>query len=347
MTRLRLLLLFAIFCQLYVHGQKEILIDQEEINSIIVETDSILPFNGVLGILQQNKKPIIFYHGYQSPIHKKILLDSTDYFYLASNSKLFTGLATLKMMKDYNLKFDDQIGPYFPELDSNLKKITIQQLANHTCAIHDYFSMINEPFEVTNEQALKLIYGLHSTVYEPGLKWGYTNSGYVLLSELVERVSQMAYNDYLDKEILSIFEINNAQLNPDVSGVLKGYIHHTPSVKLSVTTGDAGIYLKTADLINFFRNQAKVLDFAKQAYNWSSPWKNNGWRYGFGWFFSEDSIGKFRAHAGKSSGFESYIRIYESNQLMIFVLSNNENGSAKMLREKIIKKLNATKRTKH
>lgn len=321
-----------------LYAQKESSLENE-INKIILETDAIMPFNGVLAILQRNKEPVIFYHGYKHPLIKETELDSNDYFYLASNSKLFTGLATLKMLEDYNLNYSDPIGPYFSELNANLKKVTIQQLANHTCAIHDYFSLVDEPFEITNEQALDLIFELDSTVYVPGAKWGYTNSGYILLSELIERVTQMPYNDYLNREILLTLGIDNAQLNPNVSDVLNGYINSEPSKMLSVTTGDAGIYLRTGDLIRFFEHQEKITKYIKQAYNWSSPWKENDWRYGFGWFFSEDSLGKFRAHSGKSSGFESYIRVYESNDIMFFILSNNVNGSARILRDKVIQEI--------
>lgn len=311
-----------------------------QIDEIISRVDSIAPFNGVVGILKKGENPQIVFHGFKSPLSKSEALDSTDYFHLASNSKLFTGFSILKVMDEYNMEFNEPIAPFFPELHPKLQKVTIQQLANHTCAIHDYLSLVQEPVEITNEQALRLISKLDSTVYKPGMQWGYTNSGYVLLSLLVERITKQDYNDYLRKEILSPLDMENAQLHPNKINALKGYENDQVAKTLSVTTGDAGIYITSNDLVHFFQNQEKMSSYIEQAKDWSSPWKDEKWRYGFGWFFSEDERGKFRAHSGKSGGFESYIRIYEPNDLMIFILTNHVNGSAKLLREEIIKEMN-------
>lgn len=311
-----------------------------QLDEIISRVDSIAPFNGVVGILKKGDNPQIVYHGFKSPLAKSEILDSSDYFHLASNSKLFTGFSILKVMDEFGLDYNDSIAPFFPELHPKLQKVTIQQLANHTCAIHDFFSLIENPEEITNEQALRLISQLDSTVYEPGTQWGYTNSGYVLLSLLVERVTKQDYNDYLRKEILSPLDMESVQLHPDKINALKGFNNDHPSKTLSVTTGSAGMYVTPNHLIHFFNTQEKMSSYIKQAKTWSSPWKDQNWRYGFGWFFSEDERGEFRAHSGKSGGFESYIRIYEPNDLMIFILTNHVNGSAKLLREEIIKEIN-------
>lgn len=110
-----------------------------KLDDIITEIDSIKSFNGIVGILHKGKEPQIVYHGFKSPQTRKSPLDSTDYFHLASNSKLFTGFSIMKIMDDFGLKHTDSIAPYFPELQSPLQQVTIQQLANHTCAIHDFF----------------------------------------------------------------------------------------------------------------------------------------------------------------------------------------------------------------
>lgn len=202
-----------------------------------------------------------------------------------------------------------------------------------------FFSLIDEPEEVTNEQALKLITEIDSTVYEPGTEWGYTNSGYLLLSLLVERISEKNYNEYLSEEVLRSLGIKDAQLHPNRIDALEGFENDQPSKMFSLTTGDAGIFLTSQDLIRFFENQENMSDYIMKAEHWSSPWHDEQWRYGFGWFFSEDGLGEFRAHSGKSGGFESYIRISQENDLMFFILSNNVNGSAKLLRGRITEEL--------
>jgi len=187
----------------------------DRFNEIMLAVDSVSPFNGILSVLRKGEKPLIIYHGNKSPLEASPPLDSLDYFHIASNSKLFAGYAALEMMERQGLSWNDSIGPYFPELHPNLGVVTIQQLANHTCAIHDYLSLVPEPQGITNAQALQLLTQLDSTVYEPGLRWGYTNSGYVLLRPLAERVTQQPYTDFLISEILTPLGMSQVQLHPN------------------------------------------------------------------------------------------------------------------------------------
>ncbi len=317
------------------------------LNKIISSVDSTQQFNGVVGVLRKDKQALILYHGYESPIDKHKQLDSTAYFYLASNSKLFTGFSAIKMMEKYGLQPEDSIAPYFPELHPKLRKVTIQQLANHTCAIHDYFSLVGESPTLNNEKVIQLISQLDSTVYEPGLKWGYTNSGYVLLSLLIERVTKEAYNNFLNREVLGPLGMEGTQFHPNAIHALQGYENNKKNPMASITTGDAGLYATSTQLMRFLKNQEQLSSYIQQAKTWSSPWKDDQWRYGFGWFFSKDEMGEFRAHSGQSSGFESYIRIYDSNELMLFILSNNKNGSAQLLRKKLIKEISVFNNNKN
>lgn len=319
-------------------GEKAEVLSQQ-VKEAISDADSSRSFNGVVGLLGMTKEPVIIFQGYESPDLKTSKLDEEDYFYLASNSKLFTGMAALKMMEDHNLSYDAKIAPYFPELHPSLGQVTIQLLANHTSAIHDFLSLVDEPVGITNQEALQLLSRLDSTVYEPGTKWGYTNSGYMLLSLLVERVTEIPYNKYLTQEILEPLGITNAQLHPNEIDALGGFINGKPVEMPSVTTGGSGIYLTTNDLISFFENQDKLSHYVEKAEQWSSPWVDEDWRYGFGWFFSEDSLGTFIAHSGRSGGFESYFRIYEDNELMMFILTNHTNGTSRAVREEIIEVL--------
>src|SRR5690606_10868716 len=107
---------------------------------------------------------------------------------IASLTKQFTGLAILQLIREDKLHPDDPIGPYFPELSTQLGKVTVRQLANHTNGIHDYYSLTPDHDNLTNASVLNMLGQLDTTVFTPGSKWGYSNSGYVLLSQLVERI---------------------------------------------------------------------------------------------------------------------------------------------------------------
>ena len=306
---------------------------RSEMELIVKDLHRSKGFNGVLGVLQKDQEPLLIYSGNQELSAGSPELGDEHYFHISSNSKLFTGLALLKLMERHKLKPSDPIGPYFPELSDALGRVSLRQLANHTSAIHDYLSLqeSKEP-PADNSRALELLSALDSTVYPPGERWAYTNSGYVLISLLVERVSGLRFQKFLEQEILSLFKIEQVPMHPQPEGVLSGYRDSIKADFDSRTIGDAGLYFSAREMVQFFENQDQIASYVHQAQEWASPWSDPKWEYGFGWFFSKDDLGPFRAHSGRSGGFESYLRINENQDLMFFILSNHANGATAELR---------------
>jgi CubicO group peptidase (beta-lactamase class C family) len=300
------------------------------------EANTQQAFNGLIVLVCDGQSPIVYTKGFRSPAGKKSPLTTSDVFQLASCSKFFTGIAVLHLLSEYKLSPDDSISPWFPELRPALRRVTIRQLANHTSAIHDYLSLVPTPHLFTNDSVIAVLSGLDSTVYEPGSRWGYTNSGYVLLSVLVERVSGMEYNRYLRKHVLQPLGIGHVPLIPDAKGNLQGFVAMAPDTILDLSTGAHGILVSAEDLFTFFKNRHRFDKEFAAAKQLASPWKDPSWTYGFGWFFSRDSIGEFRAHSGNGRGFQSYIRIYENRELMLFILSNKEDEIVRPIRERVI-----------
>ncbi len=105
------------------------------------------------------------------------------------------------------------------------------------------------------------------------------------------------------------------------------------------TTGDAGIVMSVNDWVAFNSTTPLFSSYWQKAESLSSPWTDSSWRYGFGWFFSEDSLGKFRAHSGRSEGFESYLRVNSNDSLFFLMLSNQTDPIVKELRNAIINEM--------
>jgi CubicO group peptidase (beta-lactamase class C family) len=120
---------------------------------------------------------------------------------LASLSKPFTALAVMMLVEQGSIKYDDHISEYIRELPPALGAATIRQLLGHTSGIPDYSDLNVEHSGMTNADVLRALTHVDHTEFHPGEKYRYSNSGYVLLSILVERVSGTPLSEFLQKRI--------------------------------------------------------------------------------------------------------------------------------------------------
>ncbi|HEY6835583.1 MAG TPA: serine hydrolase domain-containing protein [Gaiellaceae bacterium] len=126
-------------------------------------------------------------------------------FNLASVGKTFTAVAVARLVQEEKLRFDDPVGRYVPELPRRLgDRITVAELLDHTSGLGDFFA--SPDYErlrsslTSLDRYLPLIVG-EPTVAPPGGGFHYSNSGYLLLGLVVERVSGRAYYDFLRREV--------------------------------------------------------------------------------------------------------------------------------------------------
>ena len=322
-------------------------LDESKVDSIVHQFDSAHQFNGIVILATDPESVLVKCYGYKDPTTKTEQLETSDLIDLASVSKPFTGLALLKVMEKHNIPPNAEIGKWFPELKPAWQKVTITQLANHTAAVHDFYSLVPDGGVLTNEEVLKVLSEIDTTAYPPGTAWGYSNSGYVLIALLIERITEMPFSIYLNREILSPLNMDKAVLLAGKRLAVTGYSADLQPYSPSQTTGSSSMYANAHDMVTFYQTLQKKrndwLTLLVRSKLWSSPWNSPEWRYGYGWFFSEDQGGRFRAHSGKNPGFETYLRLYEDEPRMICLLSNLNNGCNQPLRKELIKYMNSLK----
>lgn len=126
---------------------------------------------------------------------------------IGSTSKHFCVLALMLMVQEGRLTLDDSPRRYLPELPAWADAITIRQLMSHTSGMRDSLDLLlitAGPGKAGPEDLqLKLLAGLDSVDFEPGADWSYNNGGYVLLSEIVERLSGQDFGRFLEERILN------------------------------------------------------------------------------------------------------------------------------------------------
>ena len=308
------------------------------IDSIVRRYDALGGFNGVIVIARSPDQVETYYYGYKDIRSGRGSFSSEDRFDLASLTKQFTGLAVLKLIAEGKLSADEPIGKYLPELQPKLQAVTIRQLANHRNGISDFYALTDNHHLLTREKVLNIVTALDTTEWQPDSRWGYSNSGYFLLSELISRLSGIPFSTYLRQNILLPLGMKDARFAPD-SGAVRGFTaQKEPTAFNRFHSGEAGIYASANDMIAYYQHVLPDTGFQqyfRASRLLSDPINDPGWTYGFGWFFTRDSTGSYRAHSGRNPGAGTYLRWYEDRPLFICLLSNKNDSFLRRLREDI------------
>lgn len=238
-------------------------------------------------------------------------------FRLGSITKQFTAMAILQLYDKQMLQIDDNVEKYFPgTLNGN--KITIKNLLTHTSGITE---------SLDKELA-----------FTPGAQISYSNAGYNLLGKIIEKVSGMSYEKYLQENIFKPLGMNNTGYeHPDIkvgnfaTGYIISYNGSYTDIGESDVSGafSAGALYSTAEDI-FRWDQALYTEklvkasTLNQAFSQATLNDGSAIKYGFGWMVSQWRGIKEVGHGGDITGFNSYIARYPDEQFTVIVLSNIE-----------------------
>ncbi|MFJ7991172.1 serine hydrolase domain-containing protein [Peribacillus frigoritolerans] len=197
----------------------------------------------------------------------------TDFrFRIGSVTKTFTATVVLQLAGENRLNLDDSIEKWLPGVIQGNgyddKQITIRQLLNHTSGIAEYtrskdFDMMDTKKSYTVEELVKMGISLPPD-FAPGKGWSYSNTGYVVLGILIEKVTGNSYAEEIENRIIEPLELSNTFLpgnssvipgtkhargyiQPDGASELKDVTYYNPSMGSS-----AGDMISTADDLNKF-----------------------------------------------------------------------------------------------
>ncbi|RFS16521.1 class A beta-lactamase-related serine hydrolase [Emticicia sp. C21] len=138
-------------------------------------------------------------------IDSRIPAQITTRYRIGSVSKMFTSVMIFQLIEERKLSLDQKLSQYFPDLP-NADKITISHLLYHRSGLHNYTegtdfkAWMNKP--QTHEHMLNVMKGLKPD-FEPGAQVSYSNTNFLLLSYIIEKVSKMAYAQALSQRITS------------------------------------------------------------------------------------------------------------------------------------------------
>ncbi|CAM5217048.1 Penicillin-binding protein 4* [Ureibacillus acetophenoni] len=256
---------------------------------------------------------------------------ATTKFRIGSLTKAFTALAIFQLHEKGKLSIDDYLNKYltaFPHDD----RITIYHCLTNSSGIPNYTSFpdfwsTTMRLPMTLEQLIDTFKGLPLD-FEPGSKFDYSNSGYAILTAIIENVSGMTYADYIKENICIPLRLKNTGCDDGIQivpNLASGYSYwekpiHSAFTDLSFPLGAYGLYSTTEDL--FLWEQAlrsyKLLseDLTNKMF---TAYRDS---YACGWMISEIFGRRCEHHFGDISGYSSDFLRFVDDEITIIFLSN-------------------------
>ena len=280
-------------------------------------------------------------------------------FRISSTTKQFTAAIILTLVEDGLLELDGKITNYLPDYPKDQGgQITIHQLLTHTSGIPSYTSpvfmsdQVRDPFE---PDSLVALFSDLELQFEPGTRWTYSNSGYVLLGKIIEAVTGKSYDQFLREQLLDPFELNHTGYDHFASviqGKASGYIQtpsgyeHAPYLDTTVPYSAGMLYSTIEDLYKWdqllygqgpFENpstKSLLFDQHIPLPEGLPAQANLPPYYGYGWFtgpvpIADDTV-QVVEHGGNIFGFSTgFWRIPDDRNTIILL----DNSSTDKIRE--------------
>jgi CubicO group peptidase (beta-lactamase class C family) len=286
----------------------------------------------IVGVYRNDS--IVFEKGYGT-YDGKNKIDASTNFRLASVSKQFTAYAVAILEDRKKINRNDSILKYFPELPKTYQKIKIKHLIHHMSGLKDYMSLCKSDKKVYNSDVIKLLAKTPKLDFRPGSKYQYSNSGYVILASLVERVSGKTFGKFLEEDIFNpLGMVSSTVFGEDVEIENRAYgVGRYPYFKKADYTscnfiyGDGGIYASARDLSKWFRayttNPLVSKQTLKRMLSKSKTDSGKEVNYSYG-LIPEDSFMNQRMifHNGSWVGFRTQVSYFPKSDTLFVLLSN-------------------------
>jgi len=270
------LVLWLVSCE---NAQQALDPKEEQIDSLFMHLNRADGPGVAIGVIKNGEFVYKKYFG-QANLNYDLPINKETVFNVASLSKQFTATCIHILIQRGQLSLADDIRKYLPDFPIYSKPITVEHLIHHTSGIRDYTELLIlngvRLFKgYDNTEALKMIYRQMGLNFEPGEKWMYSNSNYVLLKEIIEKVSCQPLEEFAKDNIFDPLGMVNTQYNGSHVSIVKNRAtryRKSNGRYLTVpdndfTIGDGGVFSNLDDFLrwdqNFYNNKIASPDLIK------------------------------------------------------------------------------------
>jgi len=325
-----------------------------KLDSLLQRINKRHDFHGSLLVAKNGKIVYNNQVGY-ADFKNKEPLNEASVFQLASVSKQFTAAAIMLLYERNQIKLTDTVNKYFPNFP--YEHVTITNLLNHTGGLPKYFWVAEHKWKQekapTNSEMMTLL--ASSDVlrfFKPGRNFDYSNTGYIVLASIVEKISGTSFNDFVKKNIFDplnmkdsfvySFENDNIRANQlDGYRLYRGWRH----LKINNTVndaivGDKNVYTTSEDLFKWTLglNNGKLLSKESLDLMYAKGETVYGRKIPYGFGFRIDTKDQNTIyHHGKWNGFSTGLTQYQEDDLVVIVLEHTSYNAMTSLNKKVKK----------
>jgi CubicO group peptidase (beta-lactamase class C family) len=285
-------------------------------------------------------------------------LDNNSVFELASVSKQFTAMGILLLVEKKKIKLTDTLRHFFPQLPYT--GITIRHLLTHTAGMPEYDRVMEGKWDETkvafNDDVINFLATENPAIkFKPGARWEYSNTGYLMLASIIEKVSGKSFKDYMQENIFKPLSMTHSRVyntrrskKEVIPNYAFGYVHidsldkyilpdSVPELNfvfwLDGIQGDGIINSTTGDLLKWDRalkhNKLLSAELQKEMLSAQEPLQpNSSDAYGYGVILTRDTLGDKISHSGGWAGYVTYLSRNVDKDITVVVLSNNMSSSS-------------------
>jgi CubicO group peptidase (beta-lactamase class C family) len=243
----------------------------DKVDSLFSEWDKPDSPGCAIAIIQGGE--VIYSRGYgMADLDHAIPISTNSVFDIGSTSKQFTAMCVALLARQGKFSLDDEIQTYLPEIRHYEHPTTIRHLIHHTSGLRDYLALMDLAgwrFEndYPDDELISLIARQKELNFQPGEEFLYSNTGYLLLAEIIKRVSGLSLRAFADEAIFAPLGMKNTHFHDDFSEIVKHRaVGYSPKdsggyridMSLFDVVGDGGVYTTVEDLClwdaNFYHN---------------------------------------------------------------------------------------------
>ncbi|HTQ64746.1 MAG TPA: serine hydrolase domain-containing protein [Puia sp.] len=286
-------------------------------------------FNGTVLVAQKGK--ILFEKGYGYKNKSEgTFNDVNTIFQIGSITKQFTSTIILQLAEKKQLNLQDRLSKYFPDFPKG-DSITIEHLLTHTSGIYNYTNdgdfMKKNSEKPISRDSLIARFKNKPLDFGPGTNWSYSNSGYILLGAIIEKVTGKSYFRVVRENIFrplgmdhSGFDFTDLKSPDRAIGYSRDFSMAVGIVDSSVSFAAGSIYSTVGDLYKWDRALYTGAVVSRASLEKAfTEYKSS---YGYGWFIRDAFGKKTVGHPGGITGFSSFMMRVPEDETFVILLSN-------------------------
>lgn len=297
---------------------------------------------GGVFLISKKGKPIYEKAFGLSNLELNVKLEPNNVFQIGSMTKQFTAVAILLLEQDGKINTADYISKYIPDYP-NGNKISIHNLLTHTSGIKDFTKTKGLSEIAQKEMTPKMMVDFFKNEpvdFQPGEKFEYNNSGYVVLGYIIELVSGKTYEDFIQLNIFDKIGMNNSYYATDRKVIKnRAYGYHQKSygyvnksvISFSVPYASGSLMSTLEDMLKWQNslNKNLLLNQKETSKAFTKYKLNNGeeFEYGYGWHLKNINGIPTREHGGSIFGFKSMGVYIPSEDIYVLGFSNCDCNS--------------------